>query len=59
MATYGARPQTSAQPAGIGTPSRNKQSDSGLFADLFSSQPAPKNLLFRRRIYWYFFDSWL
>ena len=44
MATYGARPQTSAQPAGIGTPARSKQSDSGLFADLFSSQPAPKNL---------------
>ena len=44
MATYGARPQSSAQLAGINTPATNKQSNAGVFADLFSNQPSPKNL---------------
>jgi len=45
MATYGARPQSTAKPAGISsTASGNKESNIGLFADLFNSQPSPKNL---------------
>ena len=45
MATYGAQPQSATRNAGFdNTPSRNKQDSGGLFADLFSSQPAPKNL---------------
>ena len=45
MATYGAKPQAAARGAGISkTASGNKQVGSGLFADLFSNQPSPKNL---------------
>ena len=45
MATYGSRPLSTAQPSGIGsTAARKNQSNTGLFADLFSSQPSPKNL---------------
>lgn len=45
MATYGAQPPSAKGPTGFNnTPSRNKQDNGGLFADLFSSQPAPKNL---------------
>ena len=45
MATYGARPQSTAKPPGISsTASGNKESNTGLFADLFNSQPSPKSL---------------
>ena len=45
MATYGAQPQSKAQSAGLNSTSFGReQSNSGLFADLFSSQPSPKNL---------------
>ena len=45
MATYGARPQSVTGQTGYSnTTSANKQDSSGLFSDLFSSQPAPKNL---------------
>ena len=45
MATYGAQPQSTKKDAGSdNTRSRNTQRGGGLFADLFSSQPAPKNL---------------
>ena len=45
MATYGAQPQSKAQAAGLSsTSSGNQQSNGGLFADLFSNQPSPKNL---------------
>ncbi|MDO6351462.1 type II secretion system F family protein [Synechococcus sp. YX-04-1] len=45
MATYGAQPQSTQKPnRGINTPSGNKQADGGLFSDLFSSLPSPKNL---------------
>ena len=45
MATYGAQPQSGARSAGLSsTSSGNQQSNGGLFADLFSSQPSPKNL---------------
>ena len=45
MATYGAQPQSATGRTGFNnTASGNKQDSSGLFADLFSSQPAPKNL---------------
>ena len=45
MATYGAQPQSRARSAGLNsTSSGNQQSNGGLFADLFSSQPSPKNL---------------
>ena len=45
MATYGAQPQSATGRTGFNnTASGNKQESSGLFADIFSSQPAPKNL---------------
>ena len=45
MATYGAQPQSKAQSAGLNSTSFGReQSNSGLFADLFSSQPSPKKL---------------
>ena len=45
MATYGAQPQSKAQSAGLSSTSFGReQSNSGLFADLFSSQPSPKKL---------------
>ena len=45
MATYGDHPQYEAQSAGFSsTSSGNQQSNGGLFADLFNSQPSPKNL---------------
>ena len=45
MATYGAQPQSKAQSAGVNSISLGReQSNGGLFADLFSSQPSPKNL---------------
>ena len=45
MATYGAQPQSRKQNTGLdNTGSGNKKESGGLFADLFSSQPAPKNL---------------
>ena len=45
MATYGAKPQAAPRTAGVSkTASGNKQAGSGLFADLFSNQPSPKNL---------------
>ena len=45
MATYGAQPQSKAQAAGLSsTSSGNQQSNGGLFADLLSNQPSPKNL---------------
>lgn len=45
MATYGAQPQSATgRPGFNNTASENKQDGSGLFVDLFSSQPAPKNL---------------
>ena len=45
MATYGAQPQSSAQATGRSNSSSGiNQSNTGLFADLFSSQPSPKNL---------------
>ena len=45
MATYGAQPQSAAQyERSSGTSSGNQQTNGGLFADLFSSQPSPKNL---------------
>ena len=45
MASYGASPQSKVQPTGISSaPAGNKKDKTGLFADLFSSQPSPKNL---------------
>ena len=45
MATYGAQPQSKAQSAGLSSTSYGReQNNGGLFADLFSSQPSPKNL---------------
>jgi len=45
MATYGSQPQSAAQSEGVrSTPVGSQQSSGGLFADLFSSQPSPKNL---------------
>ena len=45
MATYGAQPQSKAQSTGLSSNSFGReQSNGGLFADLFSSQPSPKNL---------------
>ena len=45
MATYGAQPQSSAQATGRSKSSSGiNQNNTGLFADLFSSQPSPKNL---------------
>tara|TARA_Y100001933_G_scaffold260459_1_gene312541 strand:+ start:1747 stop:2925 length:1179 start_codon:yes stop_codon:yes gene_type:complete len=45
MATYGAQTQSTTQPAEfVNSPTRSKQVGGGIFADLFSSQPAPKNL---------------
>ena len=45
MATYGARPQAAQNSAGLsGISSGSQQSKGGLFTDLFSSQPSPKNL---------------
>ena len=45
MATYGAQPQSAAQTAEVKSTSLgSQQSNGGLFADLFSSQPSPKNL---------------
>ena len=45
MATYGAQPQTTQKNhRGLNIPSGSKQADGGLFSDLFSSQPSPKNL---------------
>ena len=45
MATYGAQSQSKAQAAGLrSTSSGNQQRNGGLFADLFSNQPSPKNL---------------
>ena len=45
MATYGEQPQSKSQSAGLSTTSfRRKQSNSGLFADLFNNQPSPQNL---------------
>ena len=45
MAIYGAQPQPKAQSAGLSSTSFGReQSNSGLFADLFSSQPSPKKL---------------
>ena len=45
MATYGKQPQSKAQSAGLSNSSFGReQSNSGLFADLFNSQPSPKNL---------------
>ena len=45
MATYGAQSQSKEQSAGLNSTSLGrKQSNGGVFADLFSSQPSPKNL---------------
>ena len=45
MATYGAKPQSGPQSAGLNrTTSGSQQSNGGLFTDLLSSQPSPKNL---------------
>ena len=45
MATYGAQPQSAAQATGRSNSSSGiNQNNTGLFADLFSSQPSPKNL---------------
>ena len=45
MATYGAKPQAAPLGAGITKKATgNKRVGSGLFADLFSNQPSPKNL---------------
>ena len=45
MATYGAQPQSTTGNAGFeNTRTGNTKEGGGLFADLFSSQPAPKNL---------------
>ena len=45
MATYGAQPQSSAQATGRSNSSSGiNQNNTGLFADLLSSQPSPKNL---------------
>jgi type IV pilus assembly protein PilC len=45
MATYGAQPQSAQKPyRGLNKPSESKQADEGLFSDLFSTQPSPKNL---------------
>ena len=45
MATYGAQPQSKAQSSGLSNTSFGReQSNGGLLADLFSSQPSPKNL---------------
>ena len=45
MATYGAKPKPEEQSNWISnTTIRNKQANTGLFADLFNSQPSPKNL---------------
>ena len=50
MATYGERPRSAAQSAGLRTTSFGReQSNSGLFADLFSSQHSPKNLTVPQR----------
>ena len=45
MATYGAKPQFSTRETAFDNrTSGKKQDNGGLFADLFSSKPAPKNL---------------
>ena len=45
MATYGTQPQSKAQSSGLNDTSFGReQSNGGLFADLFNSQPSPKNL---------------
>ena len=45
MATYGSQSQSSAQTGAAGkTLQPQKQSNNGLFVELFSSQPSPKNL---------------
>ena len=45
MATYGAKPQFSTRETAFDNRTSGKKQDSGgLFADLFSSKPAPKNL---------------
>ena len=45
MATYGSQVQSAAQSEGVkSTPVGSRQISSGLFADLFNSQPSPKNL---------------
>ena len=45
MAIYGAQPQSKSQSAGLSNTSIGReQSNSGLFGDLFISQPSPKNL---------------
>ena len=45
MATYGANPQSAAKSTGYSSTSLgSQQSDGGIFTDLFSSQPSPKNL---------------
>ena len=45
MATYGAQPKSSPRLTKLNnTQSEKKQNSNGLFSDLFSSQPAPKNL---------------
>ena len=45
MATYGAKPQPAHRITGVSkTASGDKQLSSGVFSDLFSSQPSPKNL---------------
>jgi len=45
MATYGSQAQSAAKSEGVkSTPLGSQQSSRGLFADLFSSQPSPKNL---------------
>ena len=45
MATYGAQPQSKSQSAGLSNTSFGREeSNRGLFADLFSSQPSPQNL---------------
>ena len=45
MATYGAQPQSKSQSAELSNTSFGKEeSNSGVFADLCSSQPSPKNL---------------
>ena len=45
MATYGTQPQSKAQSSGLNNTSFGReQSNGGLFADLFNSQPSPKNL---------------
>ena len=45
MATYGVQPQSRPQPVGANsTLPGNSKKNGGLFTDLFSSQPSPKNL---------------